>query len=135
MTLFDSVLTYLATVDSDLLICFLVGLVFILVGELIKRQYAHFQQHGIPAQGIILDFRGTGDNRRCVVRFVTQDLRWITEESSDLNYAQGEEVPVLYNPSNPSDFIIGSPHETKPFFLFTVVGLLLIAYVVYMLLR
>lgn len=124
-------LSNLSEANYQALICLLVGLIFIASGIIAKRQHRHFQQHGVPVRGIILSLQGSGDHRRCVVRFVTKDLRWITEEAPDDNYDEGEEVPVLYDPSNPSEFIIGSPNEDKPFFLFTVFGLLLIDYSIY----
>jgi hypothetical protein len=135
LQLVDDVLSWLFELEWENLFPLAIGCAFFVAGRLARQNYKRLQQCGLPTQGVVLGIRGSGNNQRSVIRFVTQDLRWITEESPDSNYLEGDEVPILYNPLDPTDFVIGSVNESKHFHLLTLAGIVCAAYSVWMILN
>lgn len=126
-------LTNLFGADAESLILLCIGCGLVAFSRLSKQQYQRLQRHGVATQGVVLELRGSSlgddDNRRALIRFVTEkDARWITEETADPGYPEGAEVPILYDPHDPTHFAVAAPGQTKPFWVLTLAGVLLTGY-------
>jgi len=98
------------------------------------------KQVGESAEGVVFDINfkseniDSGNTSYPIIRFVTRNGEWVTEQSSSssLFVKKGKKVAVLYNPENPKEFIadLGMPSNLiLPSFL--VIGLALIAFGIY----
>ncbi|MFT3823133.1 MAG: DUF3592 domain-containing protein [Chitinophagaceae bacterium] len=67
----------------------------------------------------------SGKNKKVTtVRFLTEDQGWIQKDAPDhvTFMKDGDKVQVIYNPSDPGDFVIQGP-QVPVFFLYTLVGI------------
>jgi len=130
----------------------LLGIAFILLPFLVKPAIERLAKIGERCEGVVfqLDYRDTNDVMRTdsitkdkiTIRFVTQKQEWITADL-DTSFMvlypgrlkEGDTVPVIYDPNNPSDFTIEtkqSPGRMK--ILFALGGAVFLIAGVYMLL-
>ncbi|MES1159923.1 MAG: DUF3592 domain-containing protein [Bacteroidota bacterium] len=82
---------------------------------------------------------GTAGEDTITVRFVTQKQEWITEnlDTDDMilwtgKYKEGQKVRVVYNPDNPTEFMLENskyPKTTK--LIFILGGLIFLGYGIY----
>ena len=97
-------------------------------------------QIGESAEGVVFDLvhksEGVdeGNTTYPIIRFVTRNGEWITEQNStsSLFVKKEKKVEVLYNPENPKEFVadLGMPSNLiLPSFL--LIGLALIAFGIY----
>lgn len=110
--------------ESYLLV--LAGAVFSVAGLILPSKQAALKKKGKKAAGVIFDFNGSpapfdssdssiNDSECARVRFVTEQLEWITEDVRNglgfqlkSNYKAGEKVTVYYDPANPTSFSLDS---------------------------
>ncbi len=111
--------------------------IFLLFGGLASitwsiKRFIHFnklKKTGIRVQGIIFELTG-GDsegNSYPVMRFLTQKDEWITGKPKN-NIAtsfqkQGDKVSIIYDPSDPNNFVCDSPANLVIFISFVIGGL------------
>jgi hypothetical protein len=107
------------------IILFAIGMGLLYTTYAVSKKYDTLLKNGERAEGIIFDFEGGGpDNPDMpVIRFVTAQQEWITKASniSLPHLKKGAKVTVLYDPQNPSNFVV------KSSFSYLMVSLLAIA--------
>jgi hypothetical protein len=124
-----------------------VALVFISIAFTLSAKYKKIAAEGTEAEGIIFDkvsssisIGGNYTNSTYpVVRFVTQDKEWITEQASvsmllPWSYKKGQEVTVIYRKEKPTDFFIKSTSTRAVINIMGAAGVALLAWGMYLLL-
>lgn len=121
----------------------LAGAALFVIGLIMPSKQAALKKNGKKAEGIIFDFNGDPDplddtaipinDPECArVRFVTEQLEWITESVRNAvgfqlngNFKAGEKVTVYYDPANPRLFFVdtGIP-EAVVHLLMMIAGLM-----------
>jgi hypothetical protein len=107
-------------IEIQTIIYFIIGLVFIFLGNRNLGKRNRLMETGVEVEGIIFEFESNKElvsdanfsSKYPVVRFVTTEGQWITK-STDIGlstsfFKEGEKIKVKYNPDNPDDFIITS---------------------------
>ena len=106
--------------DSSLIIV-LGSLVLLLIGVKLWQQANILVTSGKTAKGIIFknNFKGTTSSRGLyfpVVRFLTEDKEWITQELSigqNPPMEEGRKVTVIYDPEDPTNVDIKSTFKQE----------------------
>ena len=117
---------------TSLIIVF-AGLIFLFAGAFITAKTADFRKNGVRTQAVITDIDGHYDSDGDYVHdvFVTFNVSG-TEYSGKLNayearFKVGMEVPVLYKPENPRDFIYDNHNAFLAFIMFLAGGLVIVS--------
>jgi hypothetical protein len=120
-----------------------VALIFIIIAFTLSAKYKQIAAEGIEAEGIIFDKVSSGANSTKstypVVRFVTQEKEWITEQASvsmllPWSYKMGQEVTVIYRKGKPTEFFIKSASTKAVINIMAVAGVVFLAGGMYLLL-
>ncbi len=114
-----------------ILLAISIGLIAIPL-KLLSR-YQKLKKSGLPAEGIVFDLfesKLSGSYQKYpVIRFLTAKNEWITQKYesgiSFSNYRKGQQLNLLYDPSNPEDFIIESGANEIILYTLITVGVLL----------
>jgi hypothetical protein len=103
-----------------------IGIILIIVSLFYKSKVKTLEKTGERCEGIIFklgysnsfgaDMTSSNVKDKITVRFVTKNKEWITQDlhsdfmiSYTAQYKEGDRVNVIYNPENPSEFMV----ETK----------------------
>lgn len=88
---------------------FLTGIILIVVGFLKHRREEKFEKYGIKTTGVIHDLVYQGDDAYYpVIHFTTRDGERVYKNYEVLTFTgyMNQPVEVIYNPDNPSEFIV-----------------------------
>ena len=137
---------FISSLPWQTIIFCLFGVALIIISIFTSSANKKFKESGITVDGIIFSL-GENSNRmssgnystnvkdKITVRFLTVDNVWITEQFKTNfliaytgQYKEGESVKIIYDPQNPSNFMIVSKQSEKiGRLLFAVIGLLFLA--------
>ncbi len=124
-----------------ILITFLAGVFFIVFGIAKSQERDSFLKNGIKTEGVVfkIEKRYSMTNNDVlyhpVIRYVTKQKDWITEEYDIGNYPclynEGDKVTVIYDPIDNKKFIINdkSTKYIGPFFI--VIGIAAMSVAIY----
>ncbi|MFT3936307.1 MAG: DUF3592 domain-containing protein [Chitinophagaceae bacterium] len=111
-----------------------IGLACVVIGRMQINKRKNIIANGVEVDGVVFDtiYEGYGDEsfEYPIIRFVTKkDMLWITEkyEVSITGFMnKGEKVRVVYDATNPKNFIVKTSFDTSLFFYaLPVIGLVL----------
>ena len=120
------ILDIIESISLQSIIFLFIGIICIAIAIFATSDNKKLKASGLTADGIIyaleqnsnqnkFDSYARNVNDKITVRFLTKDDVWITEQvktnsiiSFTGQYKAGEHVRVIYNPANPSEFMIES---------------------------
>jgi Protein of unknown function (DUF3592) len=128
--------------ELQVLLCFIVGASCLISGNTLRNKYQRLARQGQMATGVItsvmddswLKVFGEQGLYQHSIRFVTADKRWISRSYTNLtdgfqsHYREGDTVDVIYNPTDPEEFIIGSSASILGPTVFMLIGMGFISY-------
>ena len=117
--------------ETELIILF-GSAIFVIVGIILWRKGSHLLSNGKKAKAVIFKNNvkrsgSDGDLYYPVVRFITDEQEWITQELS-IGYSpakpEGTKLQVIYDPENPAIVEINSSFQLEIFpRLLTAIGI------------
>ena len=115
----------------------LIGIAFILLASKLIGKKKRIIQNGIEVDGIIFGFEyersssssNVNNLKYPLIRFLTKEGEWFTEKSdygSNISFLKkGTKVKVIYNATNPKEFIFKTSFDfSKLNYLFLVAGII-----------
>ncbi|MET4106685.1 DUF3592 domain-containing protein [Hymenobacter sp. UYP22] len=128
---------------------FILGAACLLSGNILRNKHQRLAQDGKSTTGIVTSV--IDDSWRKIfgdrgiyhysIRFVTDDKRWISKSYTTLlndlerHYREGEKIDILYNSTDPEEFIVGSSPGSLGPKVFMLIGIGFICYSVWILLN
>jgi ketosteroid isomerase-like protein len=113
-----------------MIILLIFGLAFLMISLIFLFKLKKISRNGIKTEGIVFDVEYRKNYRISypVIRFLTVQNVWITQTPGFWTTAKvpikGDKVSVIYNPDDPTDFVVeGKSNRVTPFIL---IGLSLI---------
>jgi hypothetical protein len=111
----------------------IIGITLIYGGVKLRLKIKKLSAEGEIAEGIVYDIIESDniDSRAYypVIRFLTREQEWITEEygisATSNRFKKGQKVHVFYHPDNPKIFLIKSKSSATASILTTAMGIIL----------
>jgi len=120
------------------------GLVLIVFYFLRYRKNKDYQKNGVATDGVVIDLSLEYNRRQeryyyPIIRFALVDGTWVTSKYSDGSYPasfeKGEKVKLLYKEEDPESYIIISNKQKHVDKIFLIIGMFLLAYSLYYLIK
>jgi hypothetical protein len=104
-----------------------------------QRKRTYLRKNGVPADGIVIRLEQNNTRKTSsyfpVIRFVTLNQEIMIERhhvgSYPPKFRTGQPVQIVYDPANPKQFIIGADASDRDAYTLGIIGLLIIAGVIY----
>lgn len=103
------------------------GLAFMLIALIFLFKMKKMTRTGIKTEGTVVDVEHRKNSKSVypVIRFQTTGNEWISKTPGFFTFAKvpvkGDTVKVIYNPDNPTDFVVES--NANPVTPFLLIGL------------
>lgn len=121
----------------DYLFMLCIGVAFTYVGIFQQRKRGKLLGNGIKVEGVVFDLIEGGSTKNSsvyypVIRFLTAEKEWVTQKydigGSSNAYHKGDELKVIYDPENPSNFTIDDIRAKVAGPLFKVIGIIILSF-------
>ena len=110
----------------------LFGLAFLLLSLIYFFKVKKISRNGVKTEGVVFDveFRRGYKTPYPVIRFLTTEKVWITQTPGFWTNARtpikGDKVNVIYNPEDPTDFVVETKSNGSVAFIFIGLALILL---------
>lgn len=128
--------------ELQIFLWFALGAACLLSGNTLRNKHQRLAEQGQITTGIVtsviddswLKIFGDQGLYHHSIRFITTDKRWISKSYINLidgfqsRHFEGDIVDIIYNPTDPEEFIIGSSANILGPTIFMLIGLIFIIY-------